>query len=92
MPAPGVYAGRAYSEGEIWPAAIHLGPNPTFGEQAVKVEVHLIGYEGTLYGKPLEVDFLERLREIHSFDGIDQLVAQLRLDVSQAADVCQNFE
>lgn len=92
LPAPGVYAGRAYSEGEIWPAAIHLGPNPTFGEQAVKVEVHLIGYEGTLYGKPLEVDFLERLREIHSFDGIDQLVAQLRVDVSQAADVCQNFE
>lgn len=92
LPAPGVYAGRAYSEGEIWPAAIHLGPNPTFGEQAVKVEVHLIGYEGTLYGKPLEVDFLERLREIHSFDGIDQLVSQLRVDVSQAADVCQNFE
>jgi len=91
LPAAGVYAGRAYSEGEIWPAAIHLGPNPTFGEQAVKVEVHLIGYQGTLYGKPLEVDFLQRLREIHSFDGIDQLVAQLRVDVSQAADVCQDF-
>src|SRR5690606_12883925 len=44
IPAPGVYAGRGFAADDRWPAAIHIGPNPTFGEHAVKIEVHLIGF------------------------------------------------
>lgn len=50
-----------------WPAAVNIGPNPTFGEQSLKVEVHLIGFAGNLYGSPLEVDFLKRLRDVRTF-------------------------
>ena len=71
MPAQGVYAGRGFDGTASWPAAINIGPNPTFGENAKKVEVHLIGFEGTLYGQPLEVDFLARLRDIQTFGSID---------------------
>lgn len=91
LPSRGVYAGRAYCESGVWPAAIHLGPNPTFGEHSIKVEVHLIGFDGVLYGRPLEVDFLSKLRDIHSFDGVEPLRNQLRRDVTQAVDVCQQF-
>ena len=41
LPGDGVYAGRSEAEGTTWPAAINIGPNPTFGEHALKVEVHL---------------------------------------------------
>jgi riboflavin kinase/FMN adenylyltransferase len=80
-----VYAVRAVvDDGGVWPGAANVGPNPTFGEQARKVEVHLIGYEGDLYGRPLAVDFVARLRDTRPFAGPDELVAQLRADVEQA--------
>jgi riboflavin kinase / FMN adenylyltransferase len=92
IPALGVYGGRGFAAGDRWPAAIHIGPNPTFGEHAVKIEVHLIGFAGTLYGDPLEVDFLARLRDIHTFASVEQLLTQLRLDVDRAAEVCRQYD
>jgi riboflavin kinase / FMN adenylyltransferase len=84
LPADGVYAVRASVRGETWPAAANLGPNPTFGEDARKLEVHLIGFRGDLYGTEMVVDFLDRLRDTRPFRGVDELVAQLRQDVEQA--------
>ncbi|MBX3413366.1 MAG: bifunctional riboflavin kinase/FAD synthetase [Pirellulales bacterium] len=89
LPGQGVYAGIARVEGTPWPAAINLGPNPTFGEQGVKVEVHLIGFAGQIYGAPLVVDFLRRLRDIQPFAGIDALQAQLARDVETARAIAQ---
>ena len=84
LPGVGVYAGRAWVGGESWPAAINVGPNPTFGEQALKLEVHLIGFSGPLYGQPLEVDFLGRLRDIQPFANVEALREQLGRDVLAA--------
>ena len=64
--------------------AANVGPNPTFGEDARKVEVHLIGFHGDLYGQPLAVDFIRRLRDTRPFQGADDLIQQLRRDVEQA--------
>jgi riboflavin kinase/FMN adenylyltransferase len=84
LPGDGVYAVRVRHEGRTWPGAANLGPNPTFGEQARKVEIHLIGFRGDLYGQTLAVDFIERLRDTRPFRGVDELVAQLRQDVEEA--------
>ncbi|HXD89082.1 MAG TPA: bifunctional riboflavin kinase/FAD synthetase [Urbifossiella sp.] len=85
LPGHGVYAGRAKLEdGTAWPAAINIGPNPTFGESAAKVEVHLIGFTGDLYGRPLAVEFLRRIRDVRAFAGKDDLIAQLKRDVEEA--------
>lgn len=87
IPGTGVYAGWAYFGTERWPTAVNIGPNPTFGEDRLKVEAHLIGYSGSLYGQPLEVDFLARVRETRPFDTVDELVRQLNRDIQFAADV-----
>jgi riboflavin kinase/FMN adenylyltransferase len=84
VPGNGVYAVRVHFAGEHWPGAANIGPNPTFGEQERKVEVHLIGFEGELYGQALDVDFVGRLRDTRPFAGVAELVAQLRQDVEQA--------
>ncbi len=84
IPADGVYAVRALVDGTVWPAAANVGPNPTFGEDARKIEVHLIGFRGDLYGAPLAVDFVERLRETRPFHGAAELIEQLKKDVEQA--------
>lgn len=87
LPATGVYAGAAWFNGNRFSAAVNLGPNPTFGEHALKVEVHLIGFQQSIYGQPLEVDFLARLRDIRPFAGVDALKAQLARDIEAAQNV-----
>ena len=87
LPAVGVYAGRAWAGGEAFPAAINIGPNPTFGEHAFKVEVHIIDREMALYGEPLEVEFLAKLRDVQSFGSKEELVAQLSRDIGFAREI-----
>jgi riboflavin kinase/FMN adenylyltransferase len=83
LPAQGVYAGRGWVSGQSWPAAVNLGTSPTFGDASVRVEVHLLGHDASLYGQPMEVDFLARLRDIRPFPSPAALVEQLRQDVEQ---------
>lgn len=87
LPKSGVYAGRACVQSILYPAAINLGPNPTFGESALKVEIHLLDYHDSLYGQPLEVEFLARLRDVTPFAGVEVLVAQLQKDVQRTREI-----
>ena len=87
LPGEGVYVGRAWVGGKAWPAAINIGANPTFDEQQHKVEAHLIDWSGSLYGQPLELDFLQRLRDIHPFASAAALQTQLAEDVKQTQQI-----
>jgi riboflavin kinase/FMN adenylyltransferase len=87
VPGVGVYAVRAVVDGREWPAAANIGPNPTFGESARKIEVHLIDFAGDLYGRPLAVEFVARLRDTRPFAGVEALKEQLRQDVAAAKRV-----
>lgn len=84
LPGYGVYAGRAILEDRVQAAAIHLGPNPTFHEKGPKVEVHLIDCQENLYGMPLEVEFMDRLRSIQKFDSEAALKQQMTRDIERA--------
>jgi len=83
LPGAGVYAGRAWLDGKAISAAINIGTNPTFDESQNKVEAHLIGWSEPLYGKALELDFWERLRDIRRFASAAQLEKKLAEDVEQ---------
>ena len=82
VPGSGVYGGTATIDGRSFPAAIHVGPNPTFSEQQKKIEVHVLKFNGDLYGSELKVDFYFRLRDVSRFASADLLVTQLRKDVA----------
>lgn len=81
VPGDGVYAAKVEMEGIVYPAAVNVGPNPTFGESAKKVEVHLLDYQGDLYGKRLDVDFLIRIRDVTRFTSVEDLQRRLLEDV-----------
>ena len=83
IPADGVYAGIAWANDRQRAAAIHIGANPTFGEMHKKVEIHLVDCSETLYGMPLEVDFVMRLRDTGKFESADSLKDQLAQDVDK---------
>lgn len=90
LPAHGVYAGRAWLGDRSWAAAVNIGPNPTFGEGATKVESHLVGCDEMLYGQALEIDFLERLRDVQPFASVQELVSQVEQDVATATAIATN--
>ena len=81
LPGDGVYAVRVAAAGRMWPGAANVGPNPTFGESARKLEVHLLDFSGDLYDQRLGVEFVERLRGTRPFAGAAELIQQLRRDV-----------
>ncbi|MCZ2341863.1 MAG: bifunctional riboflavin kinase/FAD synthetase [Bacteroidales bacterium] len=87
VPAVGVYAVRVCVRGEYHLGAANIGPNPTFGETARKIEVHLLDFAGDLYEQPLSLDFVARLRDTRPFAGVDELVHQLQQDVLAARAV-----
>ena len=89
LPGNGVYAVRVMVDGTMWPAAANVGPNPTFGEDARKVEVHLIGYTGDLYGQQLSVEFASKLRDTRPFASIAELTEQLSRDVAMARTILE---
>lgn len=88
IPDNGVYAARAgLDDGRTFPAAVHIGPNATFGESKRTVEVHLIDFNENLYGRRIQIDLLRRLRETRPFEGVEPLLKQMRLDVDQAREI-----
>ena len=86
LPPEGVYAGRAWVAGQAYPAGLNLGPNPTFAEEARKLEVHLLDFTGDFYGQTLDVDLLARLRDTRPFANVDELKAQLTRDMAQVRE------
>ena len=83
LPGEGIYAGLAWIDGRPYATAMSLGSNPTFDESEPKVEAFLLDYHGDLYGRPIEIDFLARLRDIKRFDSASQLTDQMALDVKE---------
>jgi riboflavin kinase/FMN adenylyltransferase len=83
-PGHGVYAAWAHG----YPAAVNVGVRPTFDTaRGLLVETHLLDFDGDLYGQTLRVAFLERMRGEKRFDSVDDLVAQMHLDVTEARTI-----
>ncbi len=94
-PADAVYAGWCHrADGARHPCAINIGRRPTFYEHAEQslLEAHLIDFDGDLYGEQVAVSFVGFLRSERKFNGIDQLIEQLKADVDDARDVLAGSE
>jgi riboflavin kinase / FMN adenylyltransferase len=85
VPARGIYAGHCMlDDGSSVPAVTSVGVNPTFGGQELRVEAHLLDFDGDLYGRALALDFRHRIRDEQRFDGVDALVAAIDRDAETA--------
>ena len=83
LPSEGVYATWAYVDGEAYQSMTNIGRRPTFGEKQRTVEVFLLNYCGSLYGRQVRIDIVERLRDEKRFDTADDLKRQIAEDVER---------
>ena len=86
VPPGGVYAAHAHVSGACHRAAVNIGLRPTLSSPApeLRVEAHLLDFNGDLYGKELELTFVEKLREERKFASLEGLQAQIARDVTEA--------
>ena len=91
IPADGIYAGWLTVGINFWPAAISIGTNPTFeGDRGRQVEAYALDQEGLdLYGKNASIEFGWFLRPTLKFNGLDELLVQMKIDCDKARDLTE---
>lgn len=83
VPNSGVYYGFVRLP-ELRPALIYIGTKPTFASKGLSCEVHIMGFDGALYGRQIKVFIQGKLRTEIRFESIADLITQMQLDLKQA--------
>ncbi len=65
----------------------NVGTNPTFGQEKLRVETHLLNFQSDIYGLPFRVHFIHRLRDERKFLNVTELIEQIRRDAVKAKDI-----
>ena len=88
VPALGVYAVIAELDGGRHPGVLNIGYSPTFGDNQLTVEVHLLDFpREELYGKAIDVLFIDRIRDEMKFESPKELVKQIERDIERAREL-----
>src|SRR5436190_5780015 len=88
FPPNGVYFAQARLNGAVYPGVINLGYRPTVSKAQERVlEIHLLDFDRDIYGKDLEVSFVQYLRPEKKFETIETLARQIGADVKQAREL-----
>jgi len=82
IPGHGIYSGVVEIESEMYPTAIYIGRRPTFQDSDLRVEAHIIGFQGNLYHTDISIGFLNYLRPDTKFDNEHQLIKAIEKDCS----------
>jgi riboflavin kinase/FMN adenylyltransferase len=86
LPREGIYAVRGSLRNHEGPGLLHLGPRPTFQGSPPSIELHLLDFDGDLYGELVRVEFMKRLRDVQPFGSAAELVEQMRQDRQAAVE------
>ena len=84
LPKTGVYAVWVTKGEQTWSGVANIGMNPTFGGDRLSVEAHIFEYSGDLYGKAVDLHFVQRLRSEKKFSGVEELKTRIGEDVKLA--------
>ena len=84
VPKVGVYTVSVIINDKKYYGVTNIGFNPTFGDNALSIETHLLDFSGDLIGEMIKVNFLQRLRNEKTFGSIQELSDQIEQDISQA--------
>ena len=88
--AHGIYAVIARVEGHAFPAVASFGTRPTVDDGPPLLEVHLLDFDGDLYGREMEVEFIERIRDELKFESIPLMVAEMERDKARARAILES--
>ena len=92
-PLWGVLAVRVYGiDVEPLHGVASLGTRPTVNGVEPLLEVHVFDFDGNLYGRPIEVEFIAKLRDEIKFDSLDLMMEQMQIDAALARDILSKVD
>src|SRR5690606_6958674 len=84
-PLSGVFVVEVLVDGQRLPAVANVGVRPTVGDLVKPIlEVHLLDWQGNLYGRRITVEFIDRIRDERQFANVDELLTRIRADIAHA--------
>lgn len=86
-PLKGIYAVTVEHDGRTLLGVANIGYSPTFEDYIFTVEVHILDFNQNVYGDPIRINFIQRLRDEKKFDSIEDLSGQIRKDIQQAREI-----
>jgi riboflavin kinase/FMN adenylyltransferase len=86
-PKQGVYAVTVVHGERTYQGVANIGHNPTFGENELSVETHILGFSGDLYDQVIRLNFIARLRDEKRFSGPQELHTQIEADIARARQI-----
>lgn len=92
QPRAGVYAVQVATQDQRYGGVANFGRRPTVGAPAPLLEVHLFDFDGDLYGAPIDVTFIDFIRDERKFDGLDPLKEQIARDSRRAREILAHTE
>ena len=85
LPPHGVYATTATLAGVVYPSVTNIGVRPTVDDSGrVSIETHIFELDRDLYGAPIRIGFVQRLRDERTFESLDALKTQIQADCDRA--------
>ena len=86
-PKLGIYAVTVENQGNTYKGVANIGYSPTFDDNEMTVEVHILDFDNDIYGQKIRVNFIQRIRDEIKFSSIDALSDQITQDVLTARDI-----
>ena len=83
----GIYAVRVLMDGSRYHGALNIGFNPTFADEQLSIEVHILDFHEDIYGKWMDILFIERIRDEIRFPGPAELIAQIGRDIERIREI-----
>lgn len=90
IPRNGIYAVTVRVDGDWYTGMMNIGVRPTFSGEDVRLEVHIFGFDKLIYGKKIQVHFIDRIRDEKKFAGAEALIAQLEEDKRSSFEVLRS--
>lgn len=86
-PKLGIYAVTVDLNGTLHQGVANIGYSPTFDDNLFTVEIHILDFSDTLYGREIRVNFIQRIRDEIKFSSIDELSRQITRDIEKAREI-----
>jgi len=91
IPAQGVYVGMVKVGGHWYESMVNIGIRPTLDLEHVTIEAHLFDFNEDIYGEPISIHFLDRIRDEMRFPSLGALKDQLQKDRSESLQRLRAF-
>ncbi len=86
----GIYATFTHIDGKTYPSMTNVGSKPTFNDDTPSIETYIFDFDADLYGKEIQIDFIERTRDIRKFANTQELQNRLQLDEREIREILKN--